>query len=50
MNEEPTLELLKKVLKAYHKGIKSPLDFDEWIACMDRTYGWQLAKELENER
>ena len=39
-------KLLRRVLKAYHEGIGSPLEFDEWIRAMDRTYDWELAKEL----
>ncbi len=43
------LRLLREVLKAYHEGIGSPLEFDEWLRAMDRVYGWELVEELRGE-
>ena len=42
-------ELLMEVMKAYHEGIESPLEFNEWLRAMDKVYGWELSEELANE-
>ena len=43
------LELLRKVMEEYHKGIQSPLEFSEWLRAMDRVYGWELAEKLDDK-
>ena len=42
-------ELLREVMEAYHEGIESPLEFNEWLRAMDKVYGWELSKELADE-
>ena len=42
-------ELLMEVMKAYHEGIESPLEFNEWLRAMDKVYGWELSEELADD-